>query len=244
MRKLKFTLLEILIAMVLLSILTIGMLSTYSNLNKNWIMATASNAVFYDLLHVEQVLDHAIPNAIPFVWKDIEKDRNPRSTFAGKEDLVSFCYLHALNDTDEGAIRFMHLLVEDDDLVAYYKNRPWVDIEDLNEPSLSRVVISEEVKSIAFKYADYDASDEEIIWEEVWENEIDTSDERYYIPLAIQTTIEWLDGRAETFLYRTAGNSKYQRWGDWKPDTKRFGNSGNKPGGENPPDGDGPPTPF
>ncbi|MCK5835588.1 MAG: type II secretion system protein, partial [Lentisphaeria bacterium] len=205
MNKLKFTLLEMLIAMLLLSILTVGILSTYGTLNKNWIMATASNEVFYDLLHVEQVLDNAIPNAIPFVWKDIDKDRQPRSTFAGKDNQVSFCYLHPLNDTKEGAIRFMHLLVEDDQLVAYYKNRPWVDIEDLNEPSLSHVVISSDVKSIAFKYADYDSSTEEIVWNEEWENELDTTDERYYIPLAIQTTIEWLDGRAETFLYRTAG---------------------------------------
>ena len=240
MNKLKFTLLEMLIAMLLLSILTVGILSTYSTLNKNWIMATASNEIFYDLLHVEQVLDNAIPNAIPFVWKDIDKDRKPRSTFAGTDNLLSFCYLHAVNNTKEGAIRFMHLLVEDEELVAYYKNRPWVDIEDLNDPSLSRVVISSKVKSIAFKYADYDTSDEEIVWEEEWENELDTSDERYYIPLAIQTTIEWLDGRAETFLFRTAGNSKYQRWGDWKPDTKRFG-SGGKKDDQNPPDGDGPP---
>jgi hypothetical protein len=240
MNRLKFTLLEILIAMVLLSMLTVGMLSTYSNLNKNWLMATASNQVFYDLLHVEQVLDNSLPNAIPFVWKDSEDDKKPRSTFAGSPQHLTFCYLHPLNNIEEGAIRFMHILVEDNELVAYYKNRPWVDIEDLNDPTLSRVVISSEVKEISIKYAQYDADDEEIIWEDHWENELDSSDEHYDIPLAIQITIDWEDDRSETFLYRTAGNSKYQRWGDWQPGKKQItGGSGNKSGNETPPGGGG-----
>ena len=37
------------------------------------------------------------------------------------------------------------------------------------------------------------------------------------IPLAIWITVTWGKGASETFLYRTAGNSFYERFGKWKP---------------------------
>ena len=47
-------------------------------------------------------------------------------------------------------------------------------------------------------------------WLEEWD------EDRVDIPLAVMTTLTWNDDKKETFLWRTAGNSYYERWGNWR----------------------------
>ncbi len=220
-----FTLLEVLVSTLLLSMMITALFMISSNLNKRWQLSSNVANEFSEVMHIERVLDNSIPNAIPFVWRDQEEFRKRLNTFIGESDQISFCYLHRLNNLEEGAIRFIGLRLEDEELVAYHKIRPWVNLEELNsDEEIERNVIAQNIRSIEFQYAisDYELGTEEILWEDEWDNE---DEQRFDIPLAIRMDIEWNDDRAESFLYRTAGNSRYQRWGSWSP-TKQGGGTG------------------
>lgn len=247
-KQMPFTLLEVLVSTLLLSMMITALFMISSNLNKRWQLSSNVANQFSEVMHIERVLDNSLPNAIPFVWRDQEEFRKRVNTFIGESDQVSFCYLHRLNNLEEGAIRFIGLRLEDDELVAYHKIRPWVNLEELNsDDEIERNVIAQNVRNIEFQYAisDYELGKEEVVWEDEWDNEDET---RFDIPLAIRMDIEWDDERAESFLYRTAGNSRYQRWGSWGPDKAPGSSSTDKgetedPGG--PPGGPGslPPQP-
>ena len=66
--------------------------------------------------------------------------------------------------------------------------------------------------------ADFDDDDtldwsERLIWVDEWETE---ESERTDAPLAIIMTVNWKDGRSETWFRRTMGNSYRERFGKWE----------------------------
>ena len=74
------------------------------------------------------------------------------------------------------------------------------------------------MESISFLYADFssDVSDEwkdRLFWRDSWETE---DSERKDIPLAIQIRVKWQDGREESWLRRTMGNSYRERYGTFE----------------------------
>jgi hypothetical protein len=84
-------------------------------------------------------------------------------------------------------------------------------------------VLARDVDHVSFQYADF-APDQEDDWNRrlEWVSEWDTDDEhpREEIPLAIMITVVWQDGRAESWLRRTAGEGYRERFGKWKPRTE------------------------
>ena len=70
-------------------------------------------------------------------------------------------------------------------------------------------MLARNVSSISFLYAEESGDDDHSLeWLDVWEEE-----EHDAIPLAIQLTVEWLDGTREQWLRRAAGVSGRSRFG-------------------------------
>jgi hypothetical protein len=126
--------------------------------------------------------------------------------FVGEQNAMIAAYMHPFNDPDDGAIRFCALLLEDDELVIYYTNRPPFPL-DLDDPSLQRSVLSNDVTDLSFSYADMD--EERIEFVDSW-------DDRDYMPLAINVRVTWNGDEHEDWLRRTGGSSYYERWGNWE----------------------------
>ena len=74
-------------------------------------------------------------------------------------------------------------------------------------------------RPLSFLYAS--EAEAELVWNDSWEEDLDlnvsvsnprsaTADSKrtFLIPIAVQMTVEWTDGRREVWLRRTAGNSK------------------------------------
>jgi hypothetical protein len=80
----------------------------------------------------------------------------------------------------------------------------WLN-EDLGS-TCQKEVIAQDVENISFLYADRDENG--ITWVNDWNEEIEKN-----IPLAIQMTIKFKDGRKVSWLRRTAGNSFETNYG-------------------------------
>ena len=123
--------------------------------------------------------------------------------------------------TDAGHLlgsAFLELFLEDGELKALYTDRPFINWEDIADDRKKVSVISTGVESISFLYADFssDVSDEwkdRLFWRDSWETE---DSERKDIPLAIQIRVKWQDGREESWLRRTMGNSYRERYGTFE----------------------------
>jgi hypothetical protein len=138
--------------------------------------------------------------------------------FEGLPDSLLLTTLHRVSqEKTEGAIRFVHLSVEDGNLVARYAPRPfwdWDEVSDLGAVS----VLAKGVDRVTFQYADFmpDAGEEwgrRLEWTSEWD--MDKDNPREEIPLAIMVTVVWQDGRTESWLRRTTGAAYRERFGKW-----------------------------
>ncbi|MGL4855031.1 MAG: PulJ/GspJ family protein [Lentisphaeria bacterium] len=250
----KFTIIEVLVAMTLLIFMITALFVVSSNLNNTWAINLASSEDFNELLDIEMVFDRSMPNAVPFVWRDSDDFNKRAHTFLGEKNRITFCFLHRLNNLEDGAISFIGFQQENDLLVSYTKKRPILNLDELNDPSIIREVIAKDIQSMSFQYAvsNYDgAGNETIEWEDNWDNRSNReNEERFDIPLAFKINLSWNDGRNETFLYRTAGNGQFERLGAWDYDRINAGdtsiNNSNNNNNNTPPGGPGstpPPMP-
>lgn len=190
-----YTLLEMMIAIsiFLMIMLTVGMGSV--SIQKTWqrVQKHSNNLKVYQM--IDRAISPSFKNAVPFNWKD--EDGSTKTTFIGEESKISFAYLHRMNRLSEGGIRFLKLFVEDESLIAEYRNTPILPWDD-NDENVKREVLAQKIKNIKFTYAYLDNG--EFTWINVWE------EQGYRIPLAIQITVEWENGDVEQWLRRTAGN--------------------------------------
>ena len=210
MRRLDFTLIEVLVAAAILGILAALLLTVSNQMTASWNRLSREQTRFSELMVLDRTLDHVLPNAIPFVWRDKEKKSVP--AFLGETNRLRLCYRHPLNTLADGALRFLGLRLErDGTLKAYYMERPFFDWDN-PEPTWRQSVLARDVKDLRFRYADWTATDKSIRWIENWDPD------RPELPLAILVSVTWRDGRQECWLRRTAGNGQYERFGNWRPE--------------------------
>ncbi len=144
--------------------------------------------------------------AVPFSWKGDSLEKQ-KSIFIGDNDFIRLAYIFKANSFDEGAIRFIIMKLESQNLMVYYSKTPI--ITDDSDDLLSEILL-ENIQSISFKYADIN-KEKEIEWLDDWDEENNPN-----IPLAIQITIVWANGEIESWLNRTSGNSKFESLGKRK----------------------------
>ena len=204
----RFTLLELIVAVaifaVVISIASMGLVTV----RKSWDKVYEHSARLKNLLKIDRVVDTSFRNIIPFSWKD-EDTKKERGIFFGEEDMVTFAYMHRITNAEFSAIRFINLYVEDNKLIAEYSKSPilpWDDNQD--EMGVKKEVLAENIERISFLYGDRDETGE-ISWNSSWVEEKPLN----YVPLAIQITVEWQDGRCEQWLRRVAGAGKCESLG-------------------------------
>lgn len=214
-----FTLIEVVIAILLLSmVLSVMFMGTYS-ITLSWEQLEREASNFEELLVLDRTIDNMFTNIIPFRWPSEDDELNNRefSVFEGDSQSLLFAYIHRVNrasplgaehdwDQNEGGIRFCLMRQEREELVVYYCNRPPFP-DRLGSERLTRTVLSRDVRSLAFSFLDLDEEADEMVWVTDWED-------RDYLPLAIRLDLGWHDkDREASWLRRTAGSGYFEHLG-------------------------------
>ena len=111
-------------------------------------------------------------------------------------------------------------VVEDGSLVMRYSDRPFHEWEDAGDRVWTST-LAKDIAAVRFRYVDwdYDATSPDwpagFFWTDEWE--LDEDSPREDVPLGIEMTLEWQDGRSVTWFRRTMGNSYRERYGKWEP---------------------------
>jgi type II secretory pathway component PulJ len=210
-RKSSFTLIEVLISLGLFAGLAVTCVTLLDSLSDSMDSQNERSKHVESLVLLDRTVKKMFTNMVPFKWRDEDNQIVPH--FAGYSDKIRFSYLNRINNLEDGGLRFAELYVdEEEQLVAHYQTRPF---RDALEPDSSAYVsvLSEQVESVALSYVsvtENEQGSENLEWLEDWE------EDRLDIPLGVKLTVNWLDGTAESFFWRTAGNGYFERWGAWR----------------------------
>ncbi len=205
--KTSFTLIEMVVAMAVMLMVAMILGSAGKIFYDGYRRSMRASARLKEYMAIDRIWDGAVRNAVPFEWKDDENES--RFVFEGEPDELLFTALRRADGNTPGALVFIRIKLEDEELVAYYSfypRPPWDDELNENPDNFSREVLATGVAAIDFQYAE--EGEEEIEWSDVWEEE-----EHEAIPLAIRMNVEWRDGRRESWLRRTAGSSRHGTFG-------------------------------
>ncbi len=225
MRRRVFTLLELIIAVTVFMMVSVALFTFSSQVSDTWSRLTVERNRFNELLAMDRAIDGILTNAIPFMWKQVDNGISSEVPFmVAESDYLRIATLHPLNDTQEGAIRFVEFVLEQGELKAVYTDRPFAFWDEIDEDRRTTTILSTEVASLEFEYADWSSDisidwSERLFWRTEWQEETETdstSEARSDIPLAIRMTVTWEDGRQECWLRRTMGNSYRERYGTYK----------------------------
>ena len=207
----KFTLLEVVIALALFAVLATACVSLMSNMSKSLDAQRERSEQVDNLVSLDGVLKKMISHMVKFTWRDEDNQKLPH--FLGQSNTMRFVQLTKVNTVADGGLRFVELFLDEEgQFVAKYQMRPFYNAVDISEDAYSSVLATN-IASVSFQYASVvegKSSSEEMEWLEEWD------EDRVDIPLAVMTTLTWNDDKKETFLWRTAGNSYYERWGNWR----------------------------
>ncbi|MCH2208255.1 MAG: hypothetical protein MK132_20620 [Lentisphaerales bacterium] len=210
-KKIHFTLIEIIIALALFVGLAISCVTLVSSLSDSLDTQSDLSQKVESLVLLDRTIKKMFTNMVPYKWRDADNQTLPH--FAGYSNSIRFCYLNRINNFEDGGLRFAEIFLnEDAQLVARYQTRPFTDALEVSENSYTSV-LSEGVESIVFNYVsvtENEQSSENLEWLEDWE------EDRLDIPLAVRMTITWQNENVENFFWRTACNSYYERYGAWR----------------------------
>ena len=200
-----FTLIEVVLALGIFAVVSLLIATTLFTMQRSWSRIKKQSKSLKAYQTIDRVVGYAFRNAVPFKWQD--KNLKNNLIFKGDSNEVVLAYLHRVTNVKKGGIRFMRLALEDEKLIVYYRHTPilyWLN-EDLAS-TCQKEVIARDVENISFLYAD--KSENGISWSEDWNEELEKN-----IPLGIQLTIKFKNGRKVSWLRRTAGNSFETEYG-------------------------------
>lgn len=215
-----FTLLEVLIASLILCGMAAALFAFSSHVTSAWQQLLARKDKLSAVMKVDRAFNAILPNIIPFTWPDeSDENRTELPILIATPNYLKCAYLHRLNDAEEGAIRFCEITVDNGQLVIQYSDRPCLNWNEAGN-RIWTTVLADNVASLDFFYIDWDADitndnwDERLLMVDFWDNEnIDRDD----VPLAILVTVTWQDGYSESWFRRTMGNGFRERFGKWNP---------------------------
>ena len=200
-----YTLLEVVIA---LAIFATAMALAGAGLSasvRSWEKVGRSKERMGERLALDSVANNVIRNAIPFSWPDSDT-KGEKQVFKGERDMVRLAARRWIGSNAEGGMSFVELGLNEGRLFARYSKIPITD--DTPEPGCLAIEdLATNVAKVSFLYAERNSRDE-IVWSERWDSEKDQN-----LPLAIQMSVEWIDGSHESWLRRTAGSGLRESFG-------------------------------
>ena len=204
-----FTLVEVIVAMGVMIFVAMIIATASMSFYNTYSRAVRVTNHLKNCQNIDRLVDMHFRNMIPFHWKDEEENNEEKFLFEGKSDSILFPALRRSYSGESSGLIFLKIFVEEDELIAEYSPYPrpyWV--KEGTYP-VTREVIAKNVKSVSFLYAELnEEEDSGLEWHDNWEEE-----EHEAIPLAVQMTVEWNDGKKECWLRRVAGASKYSTLG-------------------------------
>ncbi len=154
---------------------------------------------------IDRIAEGYFANAVPFPWQNDQDET--KYVFLGDYSELFLTALRRTYAESTGALRFIRLYVDGDELKCDYSSTPLLPWKSMGDQKYDTEVIATGVRRISFQYAEI--NDGVIEWTDTW-----VEDDHNGIPLAIQITVEWADGTKERWLRRTAGSSGNSTYGD------------------------------
>ena len=200
MRRLRsYTLVELVLALGILSILAVMAVGILTSVQRLWNDIGEHTGELEKLQNIDRIADYAFKNMVPFHWPNAEN--KDQEIFRGDPNSILFAYLHRSMNADSGGIRFLELRLEDKKLIARYRKTPmlhWLG-EPQDDDTVRKEILAENIEDLRFEYAEREGDD--IIWYQDWDEENFTQ-----IPLAVFLYVKFSDGTEEQWLRRTAGS--------------------------------------
>ncbi|MEG2075686.1 MAG: type II secretion system protein [Victivallaceae bacterium] len=198
--KSKFTLIELLLSVMILTI-ALGLITSISaSIVKASEKIFATGKQLQDYQRLSSIADNCLRNIIPFTWPDSNSGEE-KLFFYGKNDEIYFAYLHPAFGEQENGLRFVKIYRQGSNLMVAYSNEPIFGHSD-DMSSVTTETLLTNIDRLQFKYAIEEKN--EIIFVEQYDNKI-------ILPLAVDWQIIDANGEQLRFLRRTAGNSAYSR---------------------------------
>ncbi|UDQ98427.1 hypothetical protein AAEX28_15820 [Lentisphaerota bacterium WC36G] len=213
----KFTLVEIMMAVMISTIIVAALGSVTFSVSKSYAVAERKSARLKEYCKIDRLVDNLFRNAVPFGWVDRENNLQ-KLYFIGDENYLLVSSKQPIFDTDDTGFIFSEFFVQDSCLKIRYKSTPFLNLKNFsaNNSSDGNVeVILENIEDIEFKYAKFEKN--QVIWSNDFiEQQTAGNEEELYdesLPVAIQISIKWTNGIVKHWLRRTAGASRYSNWG-------------------------------
>lgn len=204
-----FTLVEMIAAMAVMVFVALIIGTASMSFYNTWARTGRITAFLKSAQAIDRIADNFFRNMVPFKWKDEEDNNKEKFVFEGKSDSVLFTALRRSYAGDKGGLIFIKLYVEEENLIAEYTPYPFLPWVEEGTYQTTKEILCTNVMEVSFLYAEKDEEqDGGMEWLEDWDEE-----EHDAIPLAIQMTVTWKNGRKEQWLRRAAGISKYSTLG-------------------------------
>ena len=197
-RSKKFTLIEVIVAISLLVAVAMIVAASGATFYSAYERSLRITGQLKELMAIDQLMDTHIRNMILFNWTD--EDGKSRMLFSGEEDRIHFTTLRRSYGDRPGALLFVKVFVEENQLIAEYSpypRFPWSEEGDESFP-FTREVIAENILQVTFEYAEKSTEVEGGV--DFLETFLE--EENSVLPLAVKMSVEWQDGRKEIWLRR------------------------------------------
>lgn len=165
-----FTLIEVIIAMTILSLILVLLFSTLYTANRSWQTTEKKITQNDELRLVGHFIQRQLSQTVPLMWVD-KKERH--LIFEGKHDELRFTSSLPAH-RGGGGIQIMTLKINQLDdtyhLILNYRNAS-PDTSPFEESGDDeQVTLLENINNIEFSYYGSDKFDEEPIWRDEWQN--------------------------------------------------------------------------
>lgn len=185
-----FTLIEVIIAMTILSLILVLLFSTLFTANRSWQSTERRITQNDELRLVGHFIQRQISQAIPLMW--IDKDER-QLIFKGKNNELRFTSTLPAH-RGGGGIQIITLKINQTDeanhLDLYYRYAtpdasPFEENDDIEQ-----VTLLENIDSIELSYFGREKIDEDPVWRDEWKND-------EFLPLLISLKIHTVEGNRD-----------------------------------------------
>ncbi|MBM4206735.1 MAG: prepilin-type N-terminal cleavage/methylation domain-containing protein [Gammaproteobacteria bacterium] len=162
-----FTLIEVLIAMTLLSVMVVLLFSSMRISAESWQKGEDKITAVNDIAVVYQFFRNHLGTAQP-LWDDFSQE-NDEFSFSGRNQELKFVSYFPASANKTGLQQFeVKLLKEDKEKIIQVSITPFFPIDKHEEWRKEEVTLLRHVKSLSINYYSVDDSETEGIWMEDW----------------------------------------------------------------------------